>query len=162
MMIEEKFQNQGGDRSTREMTHFVECLFLRKLWNTVILFFIIQKYMIRLSFWWGIQICKIQKASVNERRWNLKFSYDNANYMCFWSSQYFEDFSIKTWSKSNKKVIFGISATRSIRICSFQRNSKIALDFWCARTLISYACDAIYGRILYSFKEQLRFIHKGL
>jgi hypothetical protein len=136
MMIGEKFQNQGGDRSTREMTHFVECLFLPKLWNTVILFFIIQKYMIRLSFWWGIRICKIQKASINERGWNLKFSHENANFMCFWSSRYFEDFSIKTWSKSNKNVMFGISAARSITIYSFQRNSKVALDFWCARTLI--------------------------
>jgi hypothetical protein len=135
MMIVKKFQNQGGDRFAREMTHFVECLFFPKLWNTIILFFIIQKYMIRLSFWWRIQICKIQNASMNEIGWNLKFSHNNANFMCFSGAQYFEDFSIKTWSKSNKKVIFGISAVRSIGICSFQRNSKIVLHFWIACTL---------------------------
>ena len=67
MTIGEKFQNQGGDRFTREVAHFVECLLLPRLCNKGILFFVTQRYKIRLSFWWRIRIYQIQKITVNGR-----------------------------------------------------------------------------------------------
>jgi len=83
MMIGEKFQNQGGDRFARGVAHFVEYLLLSKLCSTGILFFVTKKYMIRLSFWWWIQIYQIRKVTVNGRTQNLKFSQSNAIFLFF-------------------------------------------------------------------------------
>ena len=136
MTIGEKFQNQGGDRFTRKVVHEVTHLLLSKFFNTGILFFVTQSHMIRLSFRWWIRIYQIQKVTVSGRGWNLKFPQSYANLLFFWCAQHLEDFHPKIWSNSNKKVIFGISSVRAIRICSFQPKTEIVLHFWIAGTLL--------------------------
>ena len=131
-----KVANQGGDRFARKVVHEVTHLLLSKFFNTGIVFFVAQRQMIRLSFRWWIRIYQIQKVSARGKGWNLKFPQSDANPLFFWCSQYFEDFHPKTWSNSNKKVIFEISSARAIRICSFRPKTEIVLDFWIARTLL--------------------------
>ena len=136
MTIGEKIQNQGGDRFARKVVYHVTHLLLSKFFNMGILFLVAQRHMIRVSFRWWIRIYQIQKVTVSGRGRNLKFPQSDANSLYFWCSRYFENFHPKTWSNSNKKVIFGISSVRAIRICSFQRKTEIVLLFWIAGTLI--------------------------
>ena len=152
MTIGVKFQNQGGDRFARKVVHEVTHLLLSKFFNTGILFFVAQRHMIRLSFRWWIRIYQIQKVSVSERGWNLKFPQSDANPLSFWRSQYFKDFYPKTWSKSNKKVIFGISSVRAIRICSFQPKTEVVLHFWIAGTLHLF----YYGACEWQLPEEIQ------
>jgi hypothetical protein len=137
MTIGEKFQNQGGDRFARNVVHDIAHLPLSKFFYTGILFFMAQRHLIRLSFRCWIRIYQIQKVTVRGRGRNLKFPQSDPNPLFFWYSQYFEDFHPKTWSNSNKKVIFGISSVRAIGICIFQPKTKIVLRFWIAGTLLS-------------------------
>jgi hypothetical protein len=146
MMIEGKFQNQGGDRFARQMTHYTKWLLLSKLCNKGFLYIVTQKHMIRLSFRWGIRIHQTQKFEVSGKDRYFKFSHNNAIFSVVLCTQYFENFSSKTWSNSNKKVIFRISTLRSIRICRFRTKTEIVLDFWIARTL---TCASISHGIFY-------------
>ena len=135
MTIGETIQNQRGDRFARKVDHGLAQVLLSKFFNTEILFLVAQKHIIILSFRRWIRIHYIQKVTVSGKGRNLKFPQSDPNPLFFWYPRYFEDFHPKTWSNSNKKVIFGISSVRAIRICSFQRKSEIVLDFWIAGTL---------------------------
>ena len=108
---------------------------MRKLCNGRLLFFMVQSHLIRLSFRWWIRIYHIQKPTGKGKRWNLKFSETDALFLFSRCSRYFENFFPKTWSNSNKKVIFGISSVRTIWLCGFRRKTEKVLDFWIAGIL---------------------------
>ncbi len=130
MTMRGKFQNQWGDRFAREGEQLMlSRAYSIKMSNTDILCFETKRYTIILTFWWGIRIYQTWKITVNGRGQNLKFSQSDANFLLSQCSQYFKNFFPKTWSNSNKKVIFRISTARSIWLCSFRPKTRIVLHF---------------------------------